>query len=501
MGLFLSGANVAVEAGAGAGKTSTLGLLARSTDRVGTYTAFNRSIVQQSGASMPMNVTASTVHGLAMRGAGKPYRRRLDTGRMKSWQLAKHLDVRGLVITVGGKRKVLQPSYLASLVMRGLTVYCASADPAPGPEHLPYIDGIDEHDGAGRRGWANNEKVRDFLADTIAAAWADLSKPGGVLPFGHHVYLKLWQLHDPVIPGEFVMFDECQDATPVMLAAIDHQVERGTQVVYVGDSQQQIYEWLGAVNALASVNADVTTFLTQSFRFGPAIAEVANAVLDELGAALRIVGNPAKPSTVEAVGQPDAILCRSNAVAVETVLGLQRQGKHPHLIGGGEEVLRFAQAAADLERGEGTAHPDLACFDTWGEVKAYVEQDPQGDELKLMVHLIEEYGIAIIIEALDGMVAEEAADLIVSTAHKSKGREWGKVKLAGDFQQPEDAHAGAGEWRLLYVAATRAKDALDLRSCEPLKALVTPDGPRAPQGAHTPTADALRLLVERGGLS
>ena len=50
----------------------------------------------------------------------------------------------------------------------------------------------------------------------------------------------------------------------------------------VGDSQQQIYTFTGAINALAQVGAEQRTFLTKSFRFGPKIAEVANDVLDLL---------------------------------------------------------------------------------------------------------------------------------------------------------------------------------------------------------------------------
>ena len=163
------------------------------------------------------------------------------------------------------------------------------------------------------------------------------------------------------------------------------------------------------------------------------------------------------------------MLCRSNAGAIDAVLRFQRAGRHPHLVGGGEEVVRFAKAVSELQETGSTRHPELACFTSWAEVLAYVEQDPQGDELALMVKLIEEYGLQIILDALDGMIAENAADVIVSTAHKAKGREWPRVRLAGDFAEPLDRGAGAdGELRLLYVSATRAREVLDLRMCEPL---------------------------------
>ena len=47
------------------------------------------------------------------------------------------------------------------------------------------------------------------------------------------------------------------------------------QVIYVGDAHQQIYEWRGAVNAMKRLPLP-QTLLTQSFRFGDQIADVAN---------------------------------------------------------------------------------------------------------------------------------------------------------------------------------------------------------------------------------
>lgn len=62
--------------------------------------------------------------------------------------------------------------------------------------------------------------------------------------------------------------------------------------------------------------------------------------------------------------------------------------------------------------------------------------------------------------------------MTVSTAHKAKGREWPRVKIADDFTPPQDSdqHDDAGqavpgpiddgEARLAYVAVTRTR--LDL---------------------------------------
>ena len=76
-------------------------------------------------------------------------------------------------------------------------------------------------------------------------------------------------------------------------------------------------------------------------------------------------------------------------------------------------------------------------------------------------------------DQLDGLSTEPAfgedrAQLIVSTAHKAKGREWDTVRVAGDFRGPvTDPETGEVTWpapeerRLAYVAATRARKLLE----------------------------------------
>ena len=80
-----------------------------------------------------------------------------------------------------------------------------------------------------------------------------------------------------------------------------------------------------------------------------------------------------------------------------------------------------------------------------------------------MVKLVDTFGCGIIIDALKNMPAEADADVVISTAHKSKGREWNRVRLAGDF--PTVDKMSDEDFRLLYVACTRAKLHLDLSHC------------------------------------
>lgn len=238
--------------------------------------------------------------------------------------------------------------------------------------------------------------------------------------------------------------------------------------------------WTGAVvsrehytGTIYSLSVDVDhTYIADgivthnSFRFGQVIAEVANTVLSNLQERSRLVmrGFEKIDSRLDRLDRPDAILCRTNAGAITHLIDGIQHGRKPHLIGGGDDVAAFVRAAGDLQQSKTTNHPELCCFANWRDVQAYAKTD-EGEDLRLMVKIIDTFKVGPLLAALGGMPEEKDADLVISTAHKSKGREWKTVKLAGDFK-PLD-RMGDEEVRLLYVAATRAQHTLDVETCPP----------------------------------
>lgn len=464
------GSVLVIEAGAGAGKTSTLRVLCDVLRGRGQYTAFNNPLVAESKEKFEGTRTAcNTTHSLAFRAVGKKYAHRLNGPRVRSEEIAKMLGIEKYELTVdiendGEKEKVVKilPAWLlAGQVIGALRRFSQSADEKIDRTHFRYIDGIDLPDDNGGRTYTNNRKVVEYLVPYAEAAWKDICNVDGKMPFNHDYYVKIWQLNNPVISADFILLDEAQDTAPVMLDILKQQT---VPVILVGDSAQQIYEWRGAVNAMASFPKATRLTLSQSFRFGQLIADVANAVLNTLehGTDLRIRGFDKINSVVSPIESPRAILCRTNAVAVATLLEGIANGKRPFLVGGGADVTSFVEAASRLQKGESVSHPDLACFSSWKEVQEYVKLD-EGEDLKLMVKLIDQFGAEKILDALRNMPEEEKADFVVSTAHKSKGRQWKSVKLAMDF--PTVSKCGDADKKLLYVAVTRAQEHLDVSEC------------------------------------
>lgn len=275
-----------------------------------------------------------------------------------------------------------------------------------------------------------------------------------------------WELSGPVIGADYLLIDEAQDLSPVMLSIGEQNIKKGMRVILVGDSAQSIYGWRGSVNALAAFPDAPRLMLSMSFRFGPVIAEVANGILKHLMYPTPLVmrGFDRIASRVGEVDKPAAILCRTNAGAVGHLLEGVVQGRRPHMIGKQDDVISFIRAARDLQAGKTTQHPELCCFTSWREVEAYAKTE-DGDDLNQMVKLIKGFGAEKILKAMETMPDEKDADVVISTAHKSKGREWQTIKLAGDFKPLEKM--GDEEVRLLYVAATRAQGTLDVETCPP----------------------------------
>lgn len=97
----------------------------------------------------------------------------------------------------------------------------------------------------------------------------------------------------------------------------------------------------------------------------------------------------------------------------------------------------------------------------------------EADHLLSFVNLVESRGERQLMWALNRTVDEEKSDLIVSTAHKAKGREWATVRLMDDFLRSRptkpktDGKSGVNdhdpaELRLFYVALTRAREAIEV---------------------------------------
>lgn len=440
--------NIVIQAGACTGKTSTLKMAAQTLGRrTAIYVAYNKSIAAEAAASFPAQVMCRTAHSLAYQALGRRYRHRLNGPRELPTRRAEILGTGWVDL---GASNPITPVQVARIAVETVTKFCYSDADEIDTRHVPLQNGI-----AG----SDHEALARQVVPYARRAWADLREPDGRLKFQHDHYLKLWALTRPTLPADVVMLDEAQDSNPCVAQLVQGQT--GAQRIAVGDSNQSLYGWRGATDALGSWAADEQLYLSQSWRFGPVIAGQANRWLDQIGTELRLKGNPGIASTIGVVDAPTAILCRTNAEAMKRVMELLAHGRRVALAGGGAEIRRLAQAAEELQEQGRTSHPELFVFTSWGALQDYVDNDAAGRDLKPFVDLIDSYGASAVLAAIDAMVDEKNCDTVVSTAHKAKGREWESVLIADDFAEPTGEDLPRVDAMLGYVAVTRARLRLD----------------------------------------
>jgi superfamily I DNA/RNA helicase len=275
------------------------------------------------------------------------------------------------------------------------------------------------------------------------------------------------------------LLDEAQDTGGVVLDLMRHQA---AQLICVGDKYQSLYEWRGAKNAMVELPATVERRLTTSFRFGPAIADYASQILALMGETAPLLGNPDRDSVVGPVA-PQALLCRTNIRLIERLFDCLAADEKPAVVGGVDEILSYITAAEQLMAGKAVDRPiDFFGFADWNEVEATAQSEPGAEELRKWTSLFKKYKTDVLRKALSHLPRESAADVVLSTGHKSKGREWDTVRLEPDFLRGMpagddnegwrkfelEALSGRGldhvaaELRLFYVAATRGQTGLEV---------------------------------------
>ncbi|MFM0046064.1 UvrD-helicase domain-containing protein [Paraburkholderia sediminicola] len=455
----LGGGDLKIKAYAGAGKTSTLRLIA---DRLGSsrgaYLAFNREIAEHARRIFPPNVSARTVHSLAYSSVSSALTSRVNLPAEPPHELASRFGLGPVQVrTITGKTVEVAPFEIGRMIADGLGRFCRSAQQHPEAAHIPVDEKVEDSAAA---------SLREALLPYVARLWTESIDPRGRSAITPDVYLKVWAQAQPRVEADFILFDEAQDSDGVMLSVLARQSH--AQIIYVGDPYQQIYEWRGAVNAMAQIDAPERA-LTESFRFGDTIAALASRILGLFGEPTPLRGQNTIGSLLvddPTISPPvDAVLCRKNVSAIWHLAAGIEAGFKPAIRMSPTEIEAFADGADQLLMGRRAFRPAaFSLFETWKDAQGFA-QSAVGRDLLPIVRIVDEFGTGYL-RALAGRVTPEAsADYVISTVHRAKGLEWKLVKVVNDFRfkiidgrltLEED------EMRLLYVAITRARHLLDI---------------------------------------
>jgi DNA helicase-2/ATP-dependent DNA helicase PcrA len=288
---------------------------------------------------------------------------------------------------------------------------------------------------------------------------------------------------------DLVVIDEAQDMNlPQLTMAM--RASRG-RIVVVGDSRQAIYGFRGAVqNAMAMMKVKLkahTLSLTTTYRCPKSVVAVAQETVPAYKAAPTAPEgkvesiNEAKMHATIKVG--DAILSRLNAPLMPTALSLLRKdipariegrdiGKQlvgmvksmraksvPHFI---EKVETWQ--AKQIQRLEGTKNSDKKLeqvADVAATLKALAEGATSvGDIERRITNLFQDTD------------ENSAPAVVLSSVHKAKGLEWGRVFLLSETFRNKTVE----EQNIYYVAVTRAMKELYMVGGVGSKSVAKSDG-------------------------
>lgn len=490
-----TGDDVVIEALAGTGKTSTLELIAAAhpTKRI-LLVVFNRSMQQEASGRMPGNVECRTFDSLGFAGAppmavakfkvqkdagwngpGAPIRKLVDVAEFLGLEENPITVTTTLTAIVNGEtvttttEGALPPARAASLALRAVEQWCTSSDPEITPKHVREV----------------SVEIAEAIAPVAVRAWEDITSAHGHLRITNGHLTKMWALGAPDLTQagtgpkhtpDMILVDEAQDTAPVVEEVMRAQTP---QTVWVGDGHQAIYAWRGAQDSLSNVEPDPARRLplTQSWRFGPEIAAVGNAYLASMHSPWMMVGG-GKPGRVVpkySMDRPDAVLCRTNAGMIGEVLSLLRLGLRAAVPAGSRaDMETLARTVRWLMGGPvpSRIHDDLAAYATWDELSKAVGSGDADMKVEGIHRLVTDSSIEALEECVSGLVEVGQAGahgaVVVTTAHKAKGLQWPRVRIAADFPQPRkdrtSGHVmvpGREEQKLAYVAVTRAQSILD----------------------------------------
>lgn len=448
---------IRVVAFAGAGKTTMLVEFARArrAQRF-LYLAYNASIQKEASKRFPPNVVARTSHSLAYEAIGHLY---AAAGMLVS---ANRMNTVMSVLDVDDWPMASAYAY-ANACMDTLNAYLCSDQDEMTAEMVPSI--VCEL----------SFPIKKVL-ESAQRVWSIMRDLGDTrLGMTHDGYLKLYQLSKPGLAGyDYILFDEAQDANPVTAALV---LSQDCGKVLVGDRHQQIYTFRGARDALDSFEPEETFYLTTSFRFGAAVAQAANALLSYFkGESHRVIGMKAG----DRLGPVDtdrqyAIISRTNSGLFDEAVAAAQAGKKLFFVGG-IDGYKFASVADAYHLMTGDVasirDPYLKSFKTFAQMEEYAEVTDD-KEAKMLCKVVGKYGNQIPQQLERIYAADEkdqgAADICLTTAHKSKGLEFEQVRLADDFVDLVDKEGKllpadsveTEEINILYVACTRAECVLE----------------------------------------
>ena len=327
------------------------------------------------------------------------------------------------------------------------------------------------------------------LAEKIWGMMMDANNVRAKISHSH--YLKAYSLLGVQLNADLLVVDESQDTNECTMSILMAQKNNPT-ICFIGDENQAINKWNGAVNASDYFVLKERMKLTRSFRNCQPIVDLSAKLLNKYlptDEPYHFDGTDGEGQIKEFdLHQADAVICRTNATRIAYVIRAVRAGLTPTSPKGFGELIRLTEDCLSLFNGVPTKKGELAGFNSWMDLVEH-SNTPLGSSLKTPIGIAESGNALELINKLKELSNARYSDITIVTAHSSKGLEYPNVILAEDFKldsytkekmerqkaykkkyphKPitdelrEPDTLGEQGAKLMYVAITRASNNLDI---------------------------------------
>jgi superfamily I DNA/RNA helicase len=469
-----------IKAVAGAGKSSTIIEAVKHVprDKNIVFLAFNKSIakVLESKINAP-NAKCSTLHAFGF----SAWRRHIgDAARMLRVEGGKTREI----LYEEDRYEFQERMWYGREIGRLISLMKSSdLQNSPTSEYDEIIKDLVEFHDLDDEVWDNNgiSFARDIFKISV-----DISRK--VIDFDDMLLM-------PVMEGarfdkfDVVFVDEAQDVNAIQIEMIDRMVAPGGRVIAVGDENQAIYSWRGALSD--SMDQIQKRFhsrslpLSISYRCPRAVVAKARQFVTHI--------EPHESAPEGLVHYPgvwnlknflptDAILCRVARPLIETAFLLIRNRVPCRVVGRdiGKNLENVVKKSRCVTVGEfedwlpeATKHDIKKAKDNEAKIAAIYDK---AETLNVFTsELRHDDPIQKLLDSINNLFADKYGQMVsLSTVHKAKGLEFPRVFiLDADKYMPSkwatQPHQIRQELNLAYVAATRAMSELYYISSEFLR--------------------------------
>jgi len=475
-----------LEAVAGAGKTTTIIEAIERTQGGVLILAYNKKIAEEIKAKLQKRgidwktAEASTVHAAGLRG----YRKVFPSFKTDGYKVANLIEQQAQGVPVSHPYKMFR-TVIAKLVslakQRALGVVGSISDRSAWYEIANHFDVAFDLDLE-----SDDYTSANLLAEIIECAIEILNISNAttdIIDFDDMVYLPVF--HKVRFWGyKWIFVDEAQDTNPARRALVRALLAPGGRVVAVGDRHQAIYGFTGAdADSLDLIRKDFAACelpLTTTYRCPKAVVSFAKKWVSHIeahesapeGIVREITGDQLLEQNNLTGGT--AILCRNTKPLVSLAFYLIRN-RVPCRVEGRDIGVSLIKLATKWNRVK-TLHGLEQALDKYldqqttkllakkEELKAQAVED-RVETLRVIIDDCRAQGtdsVDAVVAAIEKLFGDDIANLLVlSTIHKSKGREWETVYWL-DRAGTLPSRYARQQWQLeqennlMYVAATRA---------------------------------------------